>query len=278
MEIVIAWITIASLIMFMLGLIDPGTALFWVRGEKTRKRAAIVYGYVFFVMIAVGVVFFPRTNLESKLYTLLVFCVIALGAGFINPSLVMPWSRTATKTTVAFFYLPPSLLLVGALFYAGMSKSVDPRYDIPEYDMSEAGEPRLIAYRAASVLKGENNLGASRVRKVGVTDAAGGGYDVLVEYNMDDVMFARFFKLKAEADMTAIYKTLYSSGYDIKKVTASAYFPVGDRDKDNPPVVVWTTSLGREEADKIDWEKSVYELEGETLPRAWKTEYLLPGY
>ena len=140
MEIVIAWITIASLIMLMLGLIDPSTALFWVKGEKTRKRAAMIYGYVFFVMIALGVVFFPRTNLESKLYTLLVFCIIALGAGFINPSLVMPWSGTATKRTVAFFYIPPALLLVAALFYAGMSKSVDPRYDIPGYEMSEADE------------------------------------------------------------------------------------------------------------------------------------------
>ncbi|MEQ9619845.1 MAG: hypothetical protein RIG61_11830 [Deltaproteobacteria bacterium] len=278
MEIVIAWITIASLIMFVLGLIDPGTALFWIRGEKTRKRAAMLYGFIFFVMMAFGVVFFPRTNLESKLYTLLVFCVIAMGAGFVNPSLVMPWRRAATKRTVAFFYLPAVLLLVGALFYAGMSKPVDPRYDIPEYERSGAEEPGLIAFRAASVLRGENNLGLSRVREIDVTGAASGGYNVLVEYNMDDVMFARFFRLKAEADMTSIYKSLYSSGYDIKKVTVSAYFPVGPRREDNPPVAVWTTSLGKKKADKIDWDKSVYELEGKILPKAWKTEYVLPGY
>ena len=52
--------------------------------------------------------------------------------------------------------------------------------------------------------------------------------------------------------MTRVYKALYSGGYDIKKVTVTGYFPVGDRERKNPPVAVWTTSLGRAGADKVD--------------------------
>lgn len=277
MEIAIAWLTIASLIMLMLGLIDPGTALFWSK-EKTRKRAAMVYGYVFFVMIALSVIFFPRTNLESRIYTLMIFCVIALAAGFVNPRLALPWMRFATKKSVALFYFPPLVLLGAAVFYAGMSKPVDPRYDIPAYEMSEAGEPELIEYSAASVLRGENNIGVGRVREVQVTDAPGGGYDVLVEYNMDDVVFVSFFKLKAEEDMTRIYKALYTSGHDIKNVTVTGYFPVGDRERKNPPVPVWTTTLGGAAARNVEWGEKDYKLSNEVLPKVWKTEYLHKKY
>ena len=72
MEIAIAWLTMAALILLILGIIDPGIALFWSKGVKTRKRAAMIYGFVFFATAALSIIFFPRTNLESKLYTLLV--------------------------------------------------------------------------------------------------------------------------------------------------------------------------------------------------------------
>ena len=97
MEIAIAWLTMAALILLILGIIDPGIALFWSKGVKTRKRAAMIYGFVFFATAALSIIFFPRTNLESKLYTLLVFGVIALAAGYVNPSLVLPWRRDASS-------------------------------------------------------------------------------------------------------------------------------------------------------------------------------------
>jgi len=278
MEIAIAWLTMAALILLVLGIIDPGTALFWSKGVKTRKRAAMIYGFVFFATVALSIVFFPRTNLESKLYTLLAFGVIALAAGYVNPQLVLPWRRDATRRAVALFYLPPIALIAGAIFYTGMTTQVDPRYDLRPEELSSASEPELIKYRAAEALDGDNNLGMARIRNIELSEAADGGYDVVVEYNMDDVVFVSFFKIKAEEDMTKVYKALYSGDFDLNKVTVTGYFPVGDRDRKNPSVPVWTTTLDKAQAEGVDWSKSDYELAGEVLPKLWKTEYMHPDY
>ena len=279
MEIIIAWLTIASLIMIVVSLIDPAIALPWMR-VKTRKKAVMVYGYAFFALVALSIAFFPRTNLESKLYALFFLCIAALAAGLVNPSLVMPWTGGATKKGVLLFYIPPAVLLVGAMVYASATRPVDPRYYIPPGELDGAAPLSMIEYKAAAEFRGQNNLGLDRVKNIEVKDARGGGYDVLVEFNLDDVMLPSFFKIKAESDMTKVYKTIYSGGYDVKNVTVTAYFPVGYRKKEGPtaPVPVFTTSLGSAEASKIDWEGNIYLLESEILPKAWKTEYKLPGF
>jgi hypothetical protein len=279
MEIAIAWLTIASLIMIVVSLIDPAIALPWMT-VKTRKKAVMLYGYAFFALVALSIAFFPQTNLESKLYALFFLCIAALAAGLANPSLVMPWTGGATKKGVLLFYIPPAVLLVFAMVYASATRPIDPRYYIPPDELVSAAQVNLIEYKAAAELRGQNNLGLERVKNIEVKDARGGGYDVLVEFNMDDVMLPSFFKIKADSDMTKVYKAIYSGGYDVKKVTVTAYFPVGYRKKEAPtaPVPVFTTSLGSAEASKIDWEGNVYLLESEILPKAWKTEYKLPGF
>jgi hypothetical protein len=279
MEIIIAWLTIASLIMIVVGLIDPAIALPWSR-EKTRKRAAMVYGYAFFALVALSIVFFPRTNLESRLYALFFLCIAALAAGIANPRLVLPWARDASRSGVLLFYLPPVALLIAAMVYANASRQVDPRYNIPPAEISGADEVRTLKYRAAAELKGQNNIGLDRVKKIEVKEDPGGGYGVLVEFNIDDVMLPSFFKIKAESDMTKVYKALYTSGYNVKDVTVTAYFPVGYREMEEPtpPVPVLTTSLDAAQASKIDWGGNVYELEAEVLPKTWKTEYRREGF
>lgn len=279
MEIIIAWLTIASLIMIVVGLIDPAIALPWMR-EKSRKRAVMIYGYAFFALIALSVAFFPRTNLESKLYALFFLCVVALAAGLVNPRLVMPWTRDATKKGVLLFYIPPAALLIAVMVYANAAKQVDPRYYIPPDEIGGADQVSTVKYRAAAELRGQNNIGFDRVRTVDVKEAAGGGYDVFVEFNMDDVMLPSFFKIKAESDMTRVYKAVYTGGYDVKNVTVTAYFPVGYREKagTTPPVAVFTTSLGSAEAAKVDWDANLYDLESDILPKVWKTEYKRPGF
>ena len=281
MEIIIAWLTIASLIMIVLGLIDPAIALPWSR-EKTRKRAAFVYGYAFFAMVALSIVFFPRTNLESRVYALFFLLVAALAAGLINPKLVMPWAKDATKKGVLMFYIPPAVLLIGAMVYANASRQVDPRYSIPPDELESADQVSMIRYRAAAELRGQNNMGLDRVGKIDVKEAEGGGYDVLVEYNIDDVMVPSFFRIKAESDMAKVYKAVYAGGYNVKNVTVSAYFPVGYRENEKaelvPPVPVLTTSISGEEAGKIDWEMNPYELEADVLPKVWKTGYRREGF
>ena len=279
MEIIIGWLTIASLILFVVGLIDPMIALPWSR-EKTRRKAAIVYGYAFFAMVALGIVFFPRTNLESKLYALFFLLIAALAAGLAYPRAVLPWTREASRKAVLFFYLPPFLLLIGAMVYANASRLVDPRYYIPPGELAGADQVKTLKYRAASELKGQNNIGLDRVRKIEVSEAGGGGYDVLVEFNIDDVMVPSFFKLKAEDDMTKVYKTVYTAGYDVKNVTVTAYFPVGYREKEGetPPVPVLTTSLDAAAASGVDWSMSPYELGSSVLPKVWKVTFKREGF
>jgi hypothetical protein len=118
------------------------------------------------------------------------------------------------------------------------------------------------------------------VRKIEAKEAPGGGYEVLVEFNIDDVMLPTLFRIKAESDMTKVYKALYTSGYDVKNATVTAYFPVGYREKaePTPPVPVLTTSLNAARASKIDWGGDAYKLESEVLPKTWKTEYKREGF
>lgn len=279
MEIIIAWLTIASLILIVLGLIDPTIALPWSR-EKTRKRAAFVYGYVFFALVALSVVFFPRTNLESRVYALFFLLLAALAAGLVYPKIVMPWAKDPTKKGVLMFYIPPAVLLICAMVYANAAREIDPRYFIPPGELESADPVSVIKYRAAAELRGQNNMGLDRVGKIDVKDAPGGGYDVTVEYNIDDVMVPSFFSLKAASDMAKLYRAVYTAGYDVKNTTVSAYFPVGYRDKTEPvpPVPVLTTSLGGQEAGKIDWDRNPYELESDVLPKVWKTGYRREGF
>jgi len=279
MEVIIAWLTIASLIMLVVGLIDPSIALPWER-DKSRRRAAMVYGYAFFAMVALSIVFFPRTNLESRLYALFFLCLVALAAGFAYPRVVLPWARDASRRAVLLFYLPPAVLLICAMVYANTSRQVDPRYYITPDELAGADQVMTLKYRAASELRGQNNIGLDRVKKIDVTDAKGGGYDVLVEFNIDDVMIPSFFKVKAESDMTRVYKAVYTSGYDVKNVTVTAYFPVGYRETEavTPPVPVLTTSLGAAAAAGVDWSLSPYDLETIVLPKAWKVEFKREGF
>jgi len=279
MEVIIAWLTIASLILIVVGLIDPAIALPWSR-EKTRRRAAMVYGYAFFAMVALSIVFFPRTNLESRIYALFFLCAAALAAGLAYPKVVLPWARDASRKAVLLFYLPPAVLLIGAMLYANASRQVDPRYYIPPDGLAGADQVETLKYRAASELKGQNNIGLDRVRKIDVSEARGGGYDMLVEFNIDDVMIPSLFKLKAESDMTNVYKAVYTSGYDVKNVTVTAYFPVGYREKEGvtPPVPVLTTSLGAAGAAGVDWSLPPYELESNVMPKVWKVTLKREGF
>jgi len=279
MEVIIAWLTIASLIMIVVGLIDPAIALPW-SGEKSRKRAAAVYGYAFFAMVALSIVFFPRTNLESRIYALFFICIAALAVGIAKPRLLLPWASVPTRKGVLMFYIPPAVFLIGAMVYANASRPIDPRYYIPPGELGGADQVMTLKYRAAAELKGQNNIGLDRVRKIEVKEAAGGGYDVLVEFNIDDVMLPDFFRLKAESDMTKVYKAVYTSGYDVRNVTVTAYFPVGYKERAEPtdPEPVLTTSLDAQGAAKIDWGASVYELEAEVVPKAWKTGFKREGF
>lgn len=276
MEIVVAWLTIFVVFGLITGLVYPPLALPFTK-DKTRKKALIIYGYALFLTLALGVVFIRGTNLESRLFVLFFFSLIALGAGLLYPPLVLPWKKDPVKKSVALFYLPPIVILTLAMFYTKATVRVDPRYALTRSEMIEAAPERLIEYTAASVLKGENNMGQPRVKRITVEES-GGGYEVSVEYNMDDVMFKGLFKLQLGADMTKVYKALYTSVYDVDKVRVSAFLLEGGRESDSPPELIGTTSLDREQAQGVDWDEKTHVLEAEVMPKAWNEEYMHPEY
>lgn len=258
--------------LMVLGLIDPILAMPWSR-ERSRKKAVMFYGFVFFITLALNIIFFPMTNLESKVYALFFFCLILLAIGLISPRAVLPWSRSPSKAAVAMFYLPPALILIGAMVYAGAANPVDPRYDVPGGDLAGVDPVTAVKYLAAAELRGDNNIGLERVRKIDVKETPGGGLDVKVEYNIEDVLMKELFRAKADSDMAHVYKALYTGGYDVKNVTITAYYPVGDRASRPPPVPIFTTSLDSGAASKVDWQHHMFELESDILPKLWKVKF-----
>lgn len=277
MELVLNWISIASLMLIVLSLVDPAIALPWSK-EKTRRRGVSVYGCVFFVSIALYVVIYPATNLESRITSLLILCILFLAVGLASPGLVLPWSKNPTRSSVLMFYLPPVLFLVAGLYYAVKSRPVDPRYDMPAAEVGSADPVRAIRYAVANELRGENNIGRPRVRSIDVTPAKGVGYDVKVEYNIDNAGTKDLFRMLSRMEMGNLYRAIYTSGRDVASASITAYFPVADPAGDDPPVPVFSTTLDKKAADKADWNADRAELEIEILPELWTETYVHPDY
>lgn len=263
--------------LLVLSLIDPSLALPWSK-EKTRRRGISVYGCAFFASIALYIVVYPATNLESRVISLLVLCVVFLAVGLISPGIVLPWSKSPTKLSVLMFYLPPALLLVAGVFYAVSSRVVDPRYDLPPGQAESADPVTALRYTAAYELRGESNIGLPRVRSIDVRPAEGGGYDVAVEYNMDNAGTKDLFKMMLKMDMGGLYRALYTSGHDVASATIIAYFPVDDPVGGEPPVRVFTTTLDKKAADEADWNAERTVLEMDILPTLWTETYVHPKY
>jgi hypothetical protein len=277
MEVVINWISIASLMLLVITLVNPALALPWSK-EKTRRRGVSVYGCAFFASIALYIVVYPATNLESRVISLLVMCVVFLAAGLISPGIVLPWSKKPTKLSVLMFYLPPAILLMGGVYYAVSSRVVDSRYDLPPGQVESADPVTALRYAAAYELRGESNLGLPRVRSIDVRPAEGGGYNVAIEYNMDNAGTKDFFKVMLKMDMGNLYRALYTSGQDVASATITAYFPVDDPVGNEPPVRVFSTTLDKKAADEANWNAERTVLEMDILPGLWTETYVHPKY
>ena len=277
MEVVINWISIASLMLLVITLVNPALALPWSK-EKTRRRGISVYGCAFFASIALYIVVYPATNLESRVISLLFLCIVFLAVGLVSPGIVLPWSKNPTKLSVLMFYLPPALLLVAGVFYAVSSRVVDPRYDLPPGQVESADPVTALRYTAAYELRGESNIGLPRVRSIDVKPAEGGGYNVAVEYNMDNAGTKDLFRMMLKMDMGSLYHALYTSGQDVASAAITAYFPVDDPAGGEPPVRVFSTSLDKKTADQADWNAERTVLEMDILPALWTETYVHPKY
>ena len=263
--------------LIVLSLVNPAIALPWSK-VKTRRKGVSIYGCIFFASIALYVVIYPATNLESRITSLLILCILFLAIGLASPGIVLPWSRNPTKASVLMFYLPPVLFLVAGLYYAVHSRQIDPRYDLPPAEVESADPVRALRYVVANELRGENNLGLSRVRSIDVTPTDGVGYDVKIEYNIDNAGTKNLFRMLSKMEMGNLYRAIYTSGRDVASASITAYFPVGNPAGDDPPVPVFSTTLDKKTADEADWNADRAELEIDILPGLWTETYVHPDY
>lgn len=53
--------------------------------------------------------------------------------------------------------------------------------------------------------------------------------------------------------MSEIYTVLYTSEYNVNSVVIMAFFPVTDKYGNDQEIIVYQSSLNKEEADKVNW-------------------------
>lgn len=130
----------------------------------------------------------------------------------------------------------------------------------------------------ADQLKGTNNLNKPYLRNIDVVQQVHGGWGVFVEYNADDNLWNGLIKAGIEKRMSEIYIALYTSIYDIRAASVSAYFPLIDKYGKQSDGVMYKSMLSKNEADKINWAADSAFLKLDILPTVWTTSILHPDF
>ncbi|MBA7714134.1 hypothetical protein ES703_123150 [subsurface metagenome] len=126
----------------------------------------------------------------------------------------------------------------------------------------------------ADQLKGTNNLNKPYLRNIDVVQQVHGGWGVFVEYNAGDNLWNGLIKAGIEKKMSEIYIALYTSTYDIRAASVSAYFPLIDKYGKQSDDVVYKSMLSKNEADKTNWAADSAFLKLDILPTVWTTSIL----
>lgn len=127
-------------------------------------------------------------------------------------------------------------------------------------------------------LKGTNNMKRDNLKKVDVSEAVGGGWNVAVEFNAGDNLSTKLRKTGIEKKMSEIYISLYTSGKDIKTVSVAAFFPLADQYGNESDGIVYKSTLAKEEANKVNWSADGSTLRLSILPKVWTTIMLHPEF
>ncbi|TWV96766.1 hypothetical protein [Chitinophaga pinensis] len=61
LELLLFSVLSSCLLLFVLGLISPGHALFWLKGNRTRLRSSLIYAFIFAVGLLIANIWFPGT-------------------------------------------------------------------------------------------------------------------------------------------------------------------------------------------------------------------------
>jgi len=123
-------------------------------------------------------------------------------------------------------------------------------------------------------LQGKNNMDKDNLKKVEVTEHDDGGWNVAIDFNAGDNLTTNLRKGGIEKQMSELYITLFKSGKDIPEVTITAYFPLQDQYGNVNDRAVYQSTLGKEEADKVNWNADESSLKLSILPKVWTTTLL----
>lgn len=128
-----------------------------------------------------------------------------------------------------------------------------------------------------NLLSGQNNLDQDRLESVEVTELEG-GLRVEVGFNADDNFGNNLIKSGMEKQMSEIYQELYTNYDNINEVSVGARFPMADQYGNESQLVVYYTTLSKEEADKVNWNADSSTLKLSILPGVWETDILHPEF
>ncbi len=145
----------------------------------------------------------------------------------------------------------------------------------PAPTLSEQDQIRMLV---SDQLKGKNNMKKDSLRSLEVTEQEGGDWNVAVEFNASDNLSANLRKASIETKMSEIYISLFNSGKNIETVSVGAYFPLVDQYGNENDGIVYASSLGAEEAKKVNWNADSASLRLTILPRVWTTTMLHPEF
>lgn len=114
------------------------------------------------------------------------------------------------------------------------------------------------------------DTGLSKVSDVNIVKLSDGSYEVEADINSDSFQGL----LILENESAGIYKDLYSGDFNVSKTTINAYHEFSDDYGNLTNEKVLTTSLGKDVADKINFDADELQLQVSIIPGLWTKSFV----
>ncbi len=138
----------------------------------------------------------------------------------------------------------------------------------------ELTDKQLIENTITQLLSGQNNRKVNNLGNTNITEIKDGIFKVEVEFNANDNFGNDLIKSGIEKQMSEIYQALFTGYKTVGEVSVGAKFPMVNEYGDESDVVVYHTTLIKDEADKVNWEADDSTLKLTILPSVWQTDIL----
>lgn len=173
------------------------------------------------------------------------------------------------------------LVFVGVIIIAGLlaesgSRETPSQADAPSGTAMQAQTPEeKIRSAIANSLSSNTNMKKVRFLKVDVVQR-GGDYEVVVDFNADENLTGAMTVSALKSDMAKVYSALFKGDLGVSKAMISGYLPLADKYGNTSDQPVYRTSLGRIEAQKINWGAESVMLWRQIIPSVWEEEMVHP--